>query len=138
MAPALEPDSYILYDQSKSVERFDIILFHDDYGMAYIKRVIGLPGETVSYQNDHLYINGEMISEPFLEKSWKTNQVFTADFSISAATEEEVVPVGHYFVLGDNRPRSKDSRMFGFVPVESIEGQARMTIYPLDQLGWIQ
>lgn len=138
MTPALKPDSYLLYHQSKSVNRFDIILFHDDSGVAYIKRVVGLPGETVAYQNDQLYIDGAKISEPFLDNTLQSNQVFTTDFSIIEAVDEQEVPDDHYFVLGDNRPRSKDSRMFGFVPSESVEGKARVIIYPFDQIAWIK
>ncbi|MGP6147568.1 signal peptidase I [Jeotgalibaca sp. A122] len=138
MAPTLIPDSYLIYHQSKSIDRFDIILFHDDKDATYIKRVIGLPGETVAYKNDQLYINGKRISEPFLAKKLESNQIFTSDFSIIESDDERKVPEGHYFVLGDNRPRSKDSRMFGFVPGESVVGKARVIIYPFDQIAWIK
>lgn len=138
MAPALQPGDYILYHPISSIDRFDIILFHDENGVAYIKRVVGMPGETVVYLNDQLFIDGQQISEPFLSKKSESNQVFTADYSIIEATDVQEVPEHHYFVLGDNRPRSKDSRMFGFVPQEAIEGKARLIIYPFDQFTWIQ
>ena len=138
MEPALQPASYILYHQLTPIDRFDIILFHDDYGEVYIKRVVGLPGETVAYENDRLYINGELITEPFLKQAREENQIYTTDFSITEAADQQEVPAGHYFVLGDNRPRSKDSRMFGFVPEASVEGKAQVVIYPLNQITWIK
>lgn len=138
MEPTLQPASYILYHQLTPIDRFDIILFHDDYGEVYIKRVVGLPGETVAYENDRLYINGELITEPFLKQAREENQIYTTDFSITEAADQQEVPAGHYFVLGDNRPRSKDSRMFGFVPETSVEGKAQVVIYPLNQIAWIK
>lgn len=138
MAPMLKPDNYLIYHQSKSIDRFDTILFHDESGATYIKRVVGLPGETVAYKNDQLYINGEHIPEPFLANTLESNQIFTSDFSIVEAGDESKIPEGHYFVLGDNRPRSKDSRMFGVIPGESVVGKARMIIYPFDQIAWIK
>lgn len=138
MEPTLQPASFILYHHLNPIERFDIILFHDDHGEVYIKRVVGLPGETIAYQNDHLYINGERIKEPFLQQVQEKNQIYTTDFSITESANEQEVPEGHFFVLGDNRPRSKDSRMFGFVPEASVEGKAQVVFYPLNQIAWIK
>lgn len=138
MEPTLQPASFILYHHLNPIQRFDIILFHDDHGEVYIKRVVGLPGETIAYQDDRLYINGELIKEPFLAQVREENQIYTTDFSITEAANEQEVPEGHFFVLGDNRPRSKDSRMFGFVPEASVEGKAQVVIYPLNQVTWIK
>ena len=138
MEPTLQPASFILYHHLNPIERFDIILFHDDHGEVYIKRVVGLPGETIAYQNDHLYINGERIKEPFLQQVQEKNQIYTTDFSITESANEQEVPEGHFFVLGDNRPRSNDSRMFGFVPEASVEGKAQVVFYPLNQIAWIK
>lgn len=138
MEPALQADSYLLFHKVNAIDRFDIILFRDDNGEVYIKRVVGLPGETVAYQDDMLFIDGQRVLEPFLDEAREENQIFTTDFTIPESANEQKIPSGHYFVLGDNRPRSKDSRMFGFVPFESVEGTAKVVIYPFDQMHLIK
>lgn len=135
MSPTLEPDTYILYSKNKKVDRFDIVLFHDANNQVFIKRVIGLPGETIVYQDDQLFINDKKVSEPFLHNGLDEEQVFTTDFPLSEDLDNNKIPVDSYFVLGDNRPRSKDSRMLGFIPIEAIEGQARLVIYPLNRFS---
>lgn len=135
MFPTLEPNSYIVYEPYTKLERFDIILFHDEQGEAFVKRVIALPGESLSYLNDQLYINGELIEESFLVKGKNNNQVNTPDFTLDSMTGVEVVPEGSYYVLGDNRPRSKDSRMFGFVSEMAVEGKARFVIFPFNEIS---
>lgn len=116
MSPTLEHNTHIVYEPFTTLERFDIILFHDSQGEAFIKRIVGLPGERLRYEDDQLYINDEPIDEPFLDLENEENQVDTADFTLESLTGLEVIPEGNYYVLGDNRSRSKDSRMFGFVP----------------------
>lgn len=132
MSPQLEPNSYIVYGPYAKIERFDIILFHDNQGESYIKRIIGLPGETLAYRDDQLYINGEALEEPHLAENRNSNQLLTPDFELESLTGEKEIPEDSYFVMGDNRSRSKDSRMFGFVPQGAINGKARMVIYPFD------
>lgn len=138
MSPTLTADHYIIYHPSRSIERFDIVLFYDSQGEAYLKRVIGLPGETLVYESDQLYINGNVIPEPYLEQNRKNNQLLTPDFTLESLVGVSSIPEDSYFVMGDNRPRSKDSRMFGFVPQQSIKGKASMVIYPFDSLAVIR
>lgn len=105
--------------------RFDIIVFHATKSKDYIKRIIGLPGETVSYKNDVLYINGNPIKEPFLDAYKKRiNGELTYDFKYK-------VPQGDVFVLGDNRQNSKDSRVIGPIPETKIVGKAILLFWPL-------
>lgn len=138
MRPALQPGDHVLYETFTSVDRFDIILFHDSQGEAYIKRVIGLPGEEISYHNDQLYVEGEPLVEPFLlSKKKEDNQLFTPDFTLEDLTGSDTIPEDAYFVLGDNRIRSKDSRIFGFVPKSSVEGKARIIIYPFTKISFL-
>lgn len=117
-------------------ERGDIIVFHFSEDKDYIKRVIGLPGETVSIEDGNLYINGEQVDEPYLdeakEKYNKYGDIpYTEDFS------EVTVPEGEIFVMGDNRPRSQDSRysQVGTIELERVVGRADVVLWPLQSFG---
>lgn len=84
-------------------QRGDIVIFKypDDESTKYVKRVIGLPGETVSFKSGDVYINGELLDEPYLREPHSTNAVKQSEY---------VVPENSYFMLGDNRNNSKDAR----------------------------
>ncbi|UTR17052.1 signal peptidase I [Salipaludibacillus sp. LMS25] len=116
--------------------RFDLIIFHASEQSDYIKRIIGLPGDTLKYENDTLYINGEAQEEAFLEDYKKTHEsgVFTENFTLEQVTGETEIPEGYVFVLGDNRQNSVDSRHIGFVPIEEIVGKANITFWPLTNI----
>ncbi|ARJ20474.1 signal peptidase I [Bacillus sp. ISL-8] len=121
------------------LERFDISVFKHKNGVNYIKRIIGLPGDYVEYKNDQLYINGEKYSEVYLESQKKElarGELLTDDFNIKTlpSTLSKVVPEGHYFVLGDNRRGSKDSRDIGFIPANNIIGKANVVYWPLNEM----
>lgn len=115
----------------KDPDRFDVIVFYpygresDDY---YIKRVIGLPGETVQIKGDTIYINGEEIKENYGK-----------DPMVYAGIAEEPLKLAddEFFVLGDNREVSEDSRYEEVGPVkrENIEGKAILRIYPFSEFG---
>ena len=88
-----------------------------------IKRVIGLPGETVAIHDGHVYINGQQLDEPYLSvTTWGIMQ-------------PQIVPEGHVFVLGDNRGSSNDSRAFGMVSFDDIVGRAWLRYWPLQDIG---
>ncbi len=135
MSPTLEPDTYVIYEPFRTVDRFDVVLFHDGQGESYIKRVVGLPGDSITYREDELYINDGKVDEPYLNQLRHSDQVLTPDFTLHAVTGLMAIPEDSYFVLGDNRPRSKDSRMFGFVPKDAVEGKIRFVIYPFSELA---
>lgn len=138
MIPTLHQNNYIVYENVTQIHRFDIIIFDDDAGDTLIKRVIGMPGDTLEYKSDQLILNGEFVEEPFLnDLLTQEEQTFTSDFNISVLTGMESVPKDSYFVMGDNRNRSNDSRMFGFVSHEDIVGKAIMVYYPLDEFQFI-
>jgi signal peptidase I len=141
-------------------QRGDVMVFRfpEDPSLDYIKRVIGIPGDQVAYQNKRLYINGQPLettrlddylhperlyySKQFIEKAegieHRTLNDDDAPGFISDATQFPhrnnclynnagvicTVPVGHYFMMGDNRDNSRDSRFWGFVPEENIVGKA--------------
>ncbi|MGG5329938.1 signal peptidase I [Enterococcus sp. AZ163] len=96
-------------------ERFDVVVLHppDAPTELYLKRVIGLPSEQIDYQNGQLLVNGAVIFDKFAEQ--------TEDFSWNDSYKQ-VIPEGYYFVLGDNRSISKDSRIFGLVSEKQILG----------------
>src|SRR5699024_356387 len=121
-------------------DRCDIIVFHAPEQKDYIKRVIGLPGDEVKYEDDVLYINGEPYEEPYLDplKEQATDMPLTEDFTLEGKIGEVTVPENHVFVLGDNRRRSKDSRHIGPVPMEEIIGSTKLVFWPLEDFGFVK
>ena len=109
--------------KTNDIERFDIIII--DYNDNYIiKRVIGLPGDKIKCVDNTLYINDKIYVENYLDEGTETN-----DFEIDEIKE------GYYFVLGDNREVSLDSRRIGPIKKENIEGKAILTIFPFNRWG---
>lgn len=122
-------------------DRFDIIVFNATEEAKYIKRIIGLPGDYIYYQNDVLYVNGHAYAEPFLEASKNeltTGEKLTPNLTLESTTGYKQVPAGYLFVLGDNRPKSKDSRHIGLIPIEQVIGEANIRFYPLDAIGFVK
>lgn len=122
-------------------ERFEIIVFHASEQSDYIKRVIGLPGEHVSYENEKLYIDGEEIEEPFKDRL-EDNQAHymeTDPFILEMLPGGYAsIPEGYVLVLGDNRNNSTDSRTFGLVDIDSIVGKVSMTYWPLNRIQFMK
>jgi signal peptidase I len=109
-------------------QRFDVVVIRvpsqgDDL---LIKRVIGLPGETVEVRDGAVYINGEPLEEPL-----------PAQTTTPGRSAKVTVPPLHVFVMGDNRSHSNDSRSFGPVPIENIVGRAWIAYWPLDAVGLV-
>jgi signal peptidase I len=98
----------------------------------FIKRIIGMPGERVKLLNGMVFINGLPLPEPYLPNGLKS-----PGESFLQEGEEVVIPNGQYFVMGDNRVASSDSREFGPISKELIIGQAFLRYWPLNQLGFI-
>lgn len=105
-------------------KRFEVVVVKYDNSQNFIKRVIGLPGEVIEYRDNQLYVNGELVLEKF-----KIEGV-TNDFSLQEIGYD-VIPDDHYFVLGDNRSNSKDSREIGFIKKDAILGKVHFKIWPL-------
>ncbi|MGV2485298.1 UNVERIFIED_CONTAM: signal peptidase I, partial [Bacillus mycoides] len=118
------------------LDRFDVIVFHGKEGYDLVKRVIGLPGDTVEYKDDVLYVNGKAMEEPYLKefKEKASGRVLTPDFTLEQITGKTKVPEGQVFVLGDNREVSKDGRMFGFISEDEIVGKGQAVFWPLKQV----
>ena len=120
MYPTLSNNEFLLlskYDQS--YDRFDIVVLKYR-NERLVKRIIGLPGETVEYKNNKLYINGKEIEEPFIN----TN---TDDFNLNELGYDKI-PENYYFVVGDNRGSSLDSRMIGLINKKDLQGIIKLSI----------
>ncbi len=131
--------SYRLHD----IGRGDVVVFdrittdgeviqHDDL----IKRVIGLPGETIEIRECVVFINGKVLPEPYLN-DYDIQQVNLADRCRVSELEPIKVSEDHIFVMGDNRPQSFDSRMFGEIETELVIGRAFGLIWPLSNARWL-
>jgi signal peptidase I len=142
MEPNLHESDYLIADKFtyrlSEPKRGDVIvLFYPlDRTRHYVKRVIGLPGETVVITAGKVYLKGtdgtlNLLEEPYLDES-----VFTTAFG-DAESREYIVPNEQYFVLGDNRQNSSDSREWGFLPEKDIAGIVRLRAMPLNKFGLI-
>lgn len=137
MDQTLSQGDMVLMEKFSKVKRFDVIVFQQTDGTIYIKRVIGLPGDEIRYEKDHLYVNGHKMSESFLTNNRShDHQVspYTTDFQLNELIGEKKLPNNEYFVLGDNRRISKDSRSFGTVQGKDILGKAQAVYYPLTHI----
>jgi signal peptidase I len=144
MDPTLQTDEYLLTEKISyrmgEPQRFDIIVFRAPSsacvgdGCDYIKRIIGLPGETIKVADGKFYINGEILDESaYLAPSVATNPgAYTADEREIILAEEQ------YFVSGDNRPGSSDSRFWGPIDKKSIIGKAFFSYWPTATFGLIK
>jgi signal peptidase I len=133
--PSMQPNLY--YDQRVMVEKVTYRFFHGPRrgdvvtfdlpgeDSALIKRVVALPGETVEVQGGRVFINGQLLEEPWTTRLGGPNYPPT------------VAPPLHVFVLGDNRSNSRDSRYFGLVPIDQVIGQAWLVYWPPDQIKLI-
>ena len=137
MYPTLHNGDRMVLSKVGDIHRFDVVILKaPDENVEYIKRVIGMPGDTVQMKSGVLYINGKKVDQPFINTEVLAKQtVFMDDFTLESLTGESKVPEGKYFVLGDNRGVSKDSRMIGFIDRSAIEGKAVFTIWPFGRIG---
>ncbi|MDQ0190772.1 signal peptidase I [Alicyclobacillus cycloheptanicus] len=134
MNPTIPAPCYVVVDKLATElarpYRGEVVLFHfpDDPSQIYVKRIIGMPGDTVKVTYDHIYINGKLLSEPWPHGA---NEYGLGTYH---------VPSGHYFMMGDNRPVSFDSRFWQhpYVARSAIIGQAQYVFLPLSKLGAIQ
>jgi signal peptidase I len=132
MLPGLQDQERIFINKFvyrwEPIERGDIVVFHPpgpDANKSYIKRVIAVPGDRVQIDEGRVYVNGELQSEPYVPQEY-------ADFR---SYPEIRVPAHSYFLLGDHRTSSRDSREFGPVSERFIYGKAVFVYWPMDKLG---
>ncbi len=135
MVPTFENNNYLIVDELsyrfETPHRGDVIIFHPpiDPSLYYIKRIIGVPGDTIAVRNGIVTLtnadhpNGIVLSEPYLSKDTLTENTST------------VVTEGNYFVMGDNRSVSYDSRRWGLLPAKNITGRAFLRLFPISKIG---
>lgn len=141
MAPYLVPDEEIIVEKDQDPKRFDIVAYHsaEDNDLTDVGRIIGVPGDTVEYLYNMLYINGRGYDESYLP-SYLEEKVDSGSFSLIEVpgVTDEVIPPGYYLVLGDNRNDAEDSRKTGLVPQTHIIGVVRYKYDPLFHLEKIE
>lgn len=149
MASQLEKNNQILYQKKLPISRFNVVLV-ENKGQKELLRVIGTPGDEIKMENDVLTINGSEYEEPYLkdnfvnfkfqEKNAKKNYTtnFDSKHIVGMKKETQNIPERKYFLMGDNRQDTKDSRQVGLYDESTIKGIAVMRIFPLNNIGSIQ
>ena len=165
MQPTFEDQERVIANRHSKLKRDEVVVLNapDEPGATYIKRIIGMPGDTITGKNNKIYINGKKINQDFLKPGFKltdnedgfsgTKYSYTGNFSIrslaktqnykniySAAQLNKMratnkVPKDTYFVMGDHRSVSKDSRYIGTIPKNKIEGVVKVRYWPLNRLS---
>jgi len=141
MEPKLHTNDYLLVDKISyrftQPKRGDVIVFKypNDTSVNYVKRVIGLPGETIRIDNGKVYLinsanpQGLLLNEPYINNSALTL------LSDGQTKEDFPVPADNYFVMGDNRPESSDSREWSYLPKKDVIGRVFLRAYPVEQIS---
>ena len=120
------------------IRRGDILVFKypEDPERDFIKRVIGLPGETVELRAKKVYIDGKPIDEPYVRYLFPPPpEGSTTDFDLRNTYGPATVPADHYFMMGDNRDNSQDSRYWGFMPRDYVKGKALFIYFSFGEEG---
>jgi signal peptidase I len=109
------------------VHRGDVVVFRPPHkpDTAFIKRIVGLPGEVIEIRNNRVYVNNHELREPYLHRQWHDDRA-----------PERVAP-DKVFVMGDNRDNSNDSRMWGELPIENIQAKAWLRYWPPKRVGLV-
>lgn len=128
MEPTLHTGDRLLVAKAENYERSDIVIFQATEEDWYVKRIIGLPGDTVYIIHNQLYVNGEPMEESYLKKD------YLHDWPSVNYVYPHRIPPEHYFVLGDNRLNSTDSREFGLIHKDLIGGRALVKYWPLQSM----
>ncbi|WP_342435972.1 signal peptidase I [Paenibacillus sp. FSL L8-0436] len=131
----------ILYD-IRSPQRGEVIVFHvPSEGRDFIKRVIGVAGDTVKVEGDVVTVNGEPVNETYIQgaidEAHNNNALYNNKNFPNEDFTDGTVPEGHVFVMGDNRSDSTDSRMIGYVPLGDIVGRADLIFWPVKDISVI-
>ncbi len=144
MVPTFQSGEYVLTDKVSyrvgEPDRGDVIVFHAPEaancpvgtGCDFIKRIVGLPGESIEVKDDNIFVNGEALTETYIPDNFETSPgAFTRNREVTLGPNE-------YFVVGDNRPYSSDSRAWGPISRPDIVGRAFFRYWPMDKVGIIE
>ena len=134
MLPRLEDQDRLFINKFayrfENIHRGDVVVFYypRDHSKSYIKRVIALPGDRLAIDHGAVAVNGVLLPEPYVPEKYEDDR----------SLAERTIPAGEFFVMGDHRSISSDSRDFGPVPRELIYGRAALVYWPLDQAGVVR
>jgi len=140
MEPTFQSGDYILTSKItykfRPIERGDVVVFKSPKNpdIEYIKRIIGLPGDKILVSNSQVFVNDQLLNENYI--SAPTN--LWGENAFLKENEPVIVPENYVFVMGDNRPRSSDSRDFGPIPITSIDGVVFYRYFPPQKTGFIK
>jgi signal peptidase I len=147
------PGTDLTFGALRQPERGDVVVFHPPHEPArhYVKRLVGMPSDTLEMRGKDLYVNGQPVPEPYAQHmdgrgdtvhpdmDWQSNHLIAAPPREYHPTRDNwgplIVPDGHYFMLGDNRDNSEDSRYWGFVPRDQIQGRPWLVYYSQAPFG---
>jgi signal peptidase I len=138
MQPGLHTDELVLVNlltyNFSAPQRGDVIVFHPpnttETGIQYVKRIIGIPGDTVTITATAVYVDGKKLDEPYIYP-------LDPGASENSVTLRAVLGKDEYFVMGDNRLNSQDSRFFGAITKRSIIGKAEVIMWPVNTITWL-
>lgn len=146
MYPTLDDNDYLIATKIDyrfhDPHRGDIIIMRDPYDSSkdFIKRVIAMPGDELLIQHGRVFVNGRVLDEPYLrqDEPWTNNADWPTSNAVGCTPGQPCrIPAHNYFVMGDNRNASSDSRIFGWVARDRIEARAWLRIWPATQIGLI-
>lgn len=134
MMPTLRDRNVVLVRKTDQIKRFNVVYFRQGNTMQ-LRRVVGLPGESIAYKDDTLYVNGTVVEEKFIiddiNEAQRNGGQYTEDFTLQDLTGKATIPETCYLVLADNRSYGSDSRQYGLVTEEQVIGVARTLLLPL-------
>jgi len=140
MSPNFPDREYLLTDKVtyrfNEPKRGDVVVFKAPTSpdeKEFIKRIIGLPGDAVSLRDGQFYINDVLLEEEYI-----ASNIFTSGGRFLEEGSRVVVPADNFFVVGDNRPHSSDSRAWGFIEKEAITGRAWVVYWPVENVGTVK
>jgi signal peptidase I len=118
----------------RPIRRGDVVVFKypEEPERDFIKRVVGLPGDTVELRNRQVFINGTAIHEPYAHYLFPISDGESESYDVRARYGPVTVPDRHYFMMGDNRDNSQDSRYWGFLPADYVKGRALMIYWSFE------
>lgn len=133
MQPSYYENDKLVLSKTAKIGNFDTIVFLAPNGSRFIKRVIGIPGDHIKMAGGEIILNGEPLDEPYLDKGG--NDEFMAQPQLAS---EFSVPPDCYYVLGDNRANSTDSRVLGFIQKQDVLGEVKFRFAPFREFGFVE